>query len=77
MRWLLVLVLLAALSLAGVWSRSGPAGAERLTYVTTANQLGVVGYRDPVAVVSLDGSRVAFSEGRRLFESPTFRRRPR
>ena len=42
----------------------------RLTYVTTAQQLGVVGYRDPLGVVSRDGQRVAVTEGRRLYETP-------
>jgi Tol biopolymer transport system component len=35
-----------------------------LTYVTTAHQLGVVGYRDPVGAISPDGKRFAYSEGR-------------
>ncbi len=35
--------------------------------MTTAHQLGVVGYRDPVGAISPDGSRIAFAEGRRLF----------
>ncbi len=54
------------------WARSRPravAGPPRLTYVTTAHQLGVVGYRDPVGVISPDGRLVAFAEGRRLFET--------
>jgi Tol biopolymer transport system component len=42
----------------------------RFTYVTTAQQLGVVGYRDPLGVVSGDGQRVAISEGRRVYELP-------
>ncbi len=70
-RWLLLVTLLAALSMAAV--RSGAPDdilQSRLTYVTTARQLGVVGYRDPLGAISLDGSRVAFSEGRHLYESP-------
>ena len=35
-----------------------------LTYVTTAHQLGVVGYRDPAGAISPDGKRFAYSEGR-------------
>ena len=35
-----------------------------MTYVATAHQLGVVGYRDPVGAISPDGSRLAYSEGR-------------
>jgi Tol biopolymer transport system component len=69
-RWLLVATLLAAVSLAVRPRAREAVDAPRLTYVTTARQLGVVGYRDPLGVVSLDGSRVAFTEGRRLYESP-------
>lgn len=36
----------------------------RATYVATAQQQGVVGYRDPIGVVSPDGRLVAYSEGR-------------
>jgi Tol biopolymer transport system component len=36
----------------------------QLSYVTTAHQLGVVGYRDPVGAISPDGTRLAYSEGR-------------
>lgn len=36
----------------------------QLSYVTTAHQLGVVGYRDPSGAISPDGTRVAYSEGR-------------
>jgi hypothetical protein len=43
---------------------------QRLRYVATAEQLGVVGYRDPVGAVSLDGQRIVIAEGRRLFELP-------
>ena len=35
-----------------------------LSYVTTAHQLGVVGYRDPFGAISPDGTRLAFAEGR-------------
>jgi Tol biopolymer transport system component len=35
-----------------------------LSYVTTAHQLGVVGYRDPAGAISPDGTRFAYSEGR-------------
>lgn len=50
---------------AGVPAQS-PAVAElpTLTYVTTAHQLGVVGYRDPFGVISPDGKRFAYAEGR-------------
>ena len=43
----------------------------RLTYIATAHQLGVVGYRDPVGVIARDGSRIAYSEGRHLYEELT------
>ena len=43
----------------------------RLTYVTTAHQLGVVGYRDPAGAISPDGTRVAYSEGRNVRIIPT------
>ena len=36
----------------------------QLRYVTTAHQLGVVGYRDPSGAISPDGTRLAYAEGR-------------
>jgi hypothetical protein len=66
-----LLALFVAFVFAAFWSRPTAGGKPpRFTYVTTAHQLGVVGYRDPVGIISLDGTRVAFSEGRRLYESP-------
>ena len=56
-----------------VWWRpsAGVAGdAVRLTYVNTAEQQGVIGYRDPVGAISRDGLRLVFAEGRRLYETP-------
>jgi Tol biopolymer transport system component len=35
-----------------------------LSYVTTARQFGVVGYRDPFGAISPDGRHLAYSEGR-------------
>jgi Tol biopolymer transport system component len=70
--FLLVALFVAALA-AMYWSRAATSAADdawRHMYVTTAAQQGVVGYRDPVGAVSPDGSRVAFAEGRRLFEMP-------
>lgn len=65
---LLALILAGALA-AMAWMQERPArDPARITYVATAHQLGVVGYRDPVGAISPDGRRVAFSEGRRLFE---------
>src|SRR5262245_53639602 len=67
---LLLTVLLAGLA-AILWTRSRPVLIPpRLSYVTTAHQLGVVGYRDPVGAISADGKRFAYAEGRRLFEMP-------
>ena len=45
---------------------SMPAAGDlpRLSYVTTAHQLGVVGYRDPFGAISPDGTRLAYAEGR-------------
>jgi Tol biopolymer transport system component len=66
MRALVLLVLVAAL-IGLVWARPTPVDAPeppRLTYVATAHQLGVVGYRDPVGAISPDGARLAYSEGR-------------
>jgi Tol biopolymer transport system component len=60
-------VIVAALA-AGVWFRPAPAAPALdlppLSYVTTARQLGVVGYRDPFGAVSPDGTRLAYAEGR-------------
>ena len=43
---------------------------QRLTYVATAEQLGIVGYRDPVGAISPDARHIVIAEGRRLFELP-------
>ena len=60
--------------LAAVWWFAGAAPPEaplpRLAYVTTAQQHGVVGYRDPVGAISPDGRLIAFSEGRRVHVVP-------
>jgi len=50
-----------------VWMRPVPQSAgqmPRLSFVTTAHQLGVVGYRDPAGAISPDGTRIAYAEGR-------------
>jgi len=73
MRSLILLALVIGALVAMVVSRpSSPAAGElpRLTYVTTAHQLGVVGYRDPAGAISPDGTRVAYSEGRHVFVIP-------
>ncbi len=59
-------IVVAAL-VAMLWARPAPVGRPdppQLAYVTTAHQLGVVGYRDPAGVISPDGTRFAYSEGR-------------
>jgi Tol biopolymer transport system component len=38
--------------------------SPQLSYVTTAHQLGVVGYRDPAGAIAPDGKHFAYSEGR-------------
>jgi WD40 repeat protein len=71
---LIVLIGLVAAALgAMMWTRRAPDAAReppRLTYIATAQQQGVVGYRDPVGAISLDGRTLAFAEGRRLYEQP-------
>ena len=42
----------------------GSGDLPTLTYVTTAHQFGVVGYRDPVGAISPDGKWFAYTEGR-------------
>ena len=62
---LLTLVVGALVAIAvgapGIVAGRGTADAR---YVTTAHQLGVVGYRDPAGAISPDGKRFAYSEGR-------------
>lgn len=73
LRWLLLVFVFGAALAAMFWPRAATDATRdqwRLSYVTTASQQGVVGYRDPVGAVSRDGGRVAFAEGRRLFETP-------
>jgi dipeptidyl aminopeptidase/acylaminoacyl peptidase len=63
----LVLLLVTIAALVLLWMRPEPAAAPappQLSYVTTAHQLGVVGYRDPAGAISPDGKRFAYSEGR-------------
>lgn len=40
--------------------------APEMTWVATAHQNGIVGYRDPVGALSPDGTLVAYAEGRDL-----------
>ena len=69
MRALVLFGVVVAALVALLWARPAPvAGGEapRLTYITTARQLGVVGYRDPVGVISPDATRLAYTEGRHV-----------
>ncbi|MGE0864672.1 MAG: hypothetical protein AB7P34_12295 [Vicinamibacterales bacterium] len=69
MRALVLFGVVVGALVALLWARPALVqGSEppRLTYVTTAHQLGVVGYRDPVGVISPDATRVAYSEGRHI-----------
>ena len=57
-RFVVLVGVVAAGVAAMLWMRPSTTAAvdpQRLTYVATAEQLGVVGYRDPVGAVSLDG----------------------
>jgi len=65
LRWtvLAAIVLIGASALLLVQQSNTAAELPRLTWVATAHQLGVVGYRDPVGVVSPDGRHIAYSEG--------------
>ena len=67
----IALAALIALALATMFLRARPEPAVTgpaavLTYVATAHQLGVVGYRDPAGAISPDGRFIAFAEGRDL-----------
>ena len=67
MRQLVLLTLVVGALVAMLWARPAPSPAVELptlSYVTTAHQLGVVGYRDPAGAISPDGKRFAYSEGR-------------
>lgn len=69
MRALVLFGVVVGALVALLWARPAPvAGGEapRLTYITTARQLGVVGYRDPVGVISPDATRLAYTEGRHV-----------
>jgi Tol biopolymer transport system component len=65
----LVHLALIAVAVAAMWRglpAQTPAAAPlpTLSYVTTAHQFGVVGYRDPVGAISPDGRHFAYAEGR-------------
>ena len=62
---------LSALAFGRQASTSAGLDLPHLSYVTTAHQLGVVGYRDPVGAISPDGRHFAYSEGRFVRVIPT------
>ena len=77
MRYVVLLVVVGAAVVAMLWARpfdslpltprrpaAGAIESPRFTYVTTARQLGIVGYRDPYGAISPDGTRIAYAEGR-------------
>ena len=69
MRALILFTVIVGALVALLWARpvlTPDGAAPRLAYVTTARQLGVVGYRDPIGVISPDGTRLAYTEGRHI-----------
>lgn len=68
MRAVVLAALLVSALAVMLWTRSPQSAAAppRFTYITTARQLGVVGYRDPIGVISPDGSTLAYTEGRHV-----------
>jgi len=66
-------ILLGGICLATVASvhAQQPAGAStRVRFVVDARQLGPVGYRDPIGVMSPDGEWLAYASGGRLRLTP-------
>ena len=61
---ILAVVVVALVTL--IWTRPAqtPPELPQLSYVATAHQLGVVGYRDPAGAISPDGKYLAYAEGR-------------
>lgn len=55
------------LSAAALTLAVGTLDGQRLRYVTTARQLGPIGYRDPLGVVSPDGVWLAFTSAQHVF----------
>jgi hypothetical protein len=66
-RQLILFGIVIAAVVAILWARPVAPPSEEsptLAYVTTAHQLGVVGYRDPAGAISPDGKHFAYAEGR-------------
>ena len=63
MRGVVLFTIVAGALVALLWARPpiDPFVPPPLTYVTTAHQLGVVGYRDPAGAISPDGKRAILS----------------
>lgn len=59
-----MILIVAALALLWLRPKEVLPDPPRQTYIATAHQLGVVGYRDPAGALSPDGTRLAYSEGR-------------
>src|SRR6185436_15427589 len=66
MRQLVLVTIIGGALVTILWAQplSPDANPPTLTYVTTAHQLGVVGYRDPPGAISPDGKLFAYAEGR-------------
>ncbi len=63
-------ILACLMFLCALFAARAATAEPRLQYVTTAEQHGIVGYRDPIGVVSPDGEWLAYSEGRFLKVQP-------
>jgi Tol biopolymer transport system component len=59
-------VLVGAFTVAGSAVAQPSASTPRIRYVVEARQLGPVGYRDPIGMISPDGEWLAFTTGGRL-----------
>ena len=67
MRQLVLFGIIVGGLVAILWARPSPTFSgdpPRLSYITTAHQHGIVGYRDPSGAISPDGTRLAYAEGR-------------
>jgi dipeptidyl aminopeptidase/acylaminoacyl peptidase len=67
MRAIAILAVVVVALVALIWTRPAPTPSSelpQLSYVATAHQLGVVGYRDPAGAISPDGKYFAYAEGR-------------